>query len=457
MLIDILPEIFKNLSMKDRLRCRQVCRAWSYVVERDFLKELCVYVRGTYAPDVWILDNEFIDPKSVLTVKHLSVLANLGFLQTFRGLKRLLIKFKDRNSYEWCFLDNLVEQAYLNMLNCFHQLENLELHYVFVNEDFELKLNGLKKFIYFGYPYASKKPFPPNLETLGLPAFANSLKNVSKKTMLDMDRLKVLILSSYFAWILQLTALERLHLGALDSDDAKPKNFLARFPRLLLLDICWIYRKRHFNEILQELTTLESTRSIKFYHQGFEVSNEQFKNREEVLSSKKKSLCCLDLIKLLSIASKNREMMLPFLYLQTNTFYKNECKVSLANSLPFEALRSFSNIRTIYISKFTCYLEIQNLLMNLKQLLGLSICVHDFDEHFFENLPRILEDLVKLSIFNDEFVIKSLRFLVGFGQLLKFHARFEENPNNQQIVQSIEERRNKIKDCPLLVNSVHSL
>ena len=68
MLLDILPEIFRNLAMKDLLRCRQVCWAWRHVINRDFPKELCLYVKGTYAPDVWVIDCELIDPRSALTV-----------------------------------------------------------------------------------------------------------------------------------------------------------------------------------------------------------------------------------------------------------------------------------------------------------------------------------------------------------------------------------------------------
>lgn len=83
MLIHILPEIFVNLSVGDLLRCRQVCRAWSHAVERDFIKELCLYMEGEYILDTWHIDSEPIDRRSVLKVNELSVLSDPNFIQNF--------------------------------------------------------------------------------------------------------------------------------------------------------------------------------------------------------------------------------------------------------------------------------------------------------------------------------------------------------------------------------------
>lgn len=198
MLIDILPEIFRNLSVTDHLRCRQVCQAWRYVVERDFLKELCMYVRGTYFPDVWIIENQAIDPRSALTVNSLGVLADPNFQQTFRNLKRLMIKAKSKY-HPW--KDNFEEKQFLNHLNSLHQLEHLELHFVPTMENFELKLTGLKKLFYlhpYNYGYGSDKPLPASLETIGFYTGEATIWPINERIFAPLkDRLKELILFEY--------------------------------------------------------------------------------------------------------------------------------------------------------------------------------------------------------------------------------------------------------------------
>ena len=89
---------------------------------------------------------------------------------------------------------------------------------------------------------------------------------------LNKDHLKVLIALYYTVGILQLVNLERLHLNTLGEEDEKPRLFVARFPKLLLLDIHFVHSETHMNEIQQELVILKATRSIQFYHRGFEVS-----------------------------------------------------------------------------------------------------------------------------------------------------------------------------------------
>ena len=81
--------------------------------------------------------------------------------------------------------------------------------------------------------------------------------------------------------------------------------------------------------------------------------------------------------------------------------------------------------------------------MNFKQLLSLNIYSEHLDDQFFADLPGILENLVSLSIYG-ELIFESLEFLNGFKKLLSFSAKFRENEKNQQIIESIEERKNSL-------------
>lgn len=425
-------------------------------MEKYFLKELCVYVRLTFVLDIWYTNNELIDERSALTVSHLRVLSDPNFLSTFRNLKRLYIRANlwpmtgmgpDRSSQEAML-------EHLNQLNHFHQLEHLELHNVLVGRNFELKLSGLKTLFYSYYSYDSVKPFPQNLEVLGL---------IELIYPMPSDCLKVLIVKYYTRQILELVNLERLHLDLLRPGDEKPPVFVARFPKLHLLDIHQVNSERHMNELLQELARLKNTRNIQFYHRGFEISNEKFQNPEMKLPINTdyiepngdpviqlRNLLGLgpqiELRQVLSVACKNPGMMRPFFYFRSSSQYSGN--YALPKHTPFELLKSFTNMHQMFIGGHTTppfdYDELRNLLSHNKQILFLAMEARGgVDAQFLVDLPKILEKLVSLQIYS-RIVIESLEFLKGFGKLLAFKCRFMENEQNRRIIESIEERRKSL-------------
>ena len=427
MLLDILPEIFQNLSVKDLLQCRQVCRAWQYVVNRHFPEELCLYVRGAYVPDVWVLDCKPIDPRSALTVHSLTVLADPNFIKLFGNLKRLMIKCVNFGGNK--------QPEFLTSLGQLDKLEHLELQGVHVREDFELNLDGLKKF-YLDYPYGTSsipliKPLPASLETFGQFEwpFSNAFEGLE-------NQLKVVISRDFSSAFVRLTNLERLHVTFMTMEDNKPRVFVGGLPKLVLLDIFHIDLERHMNEFVEEVTSLKPARNVKFYHMGIDSSiyvNERRRNPDlfEHLSAKINGAGRIHMKRMLSVAQKNPEMVLPFCYFQ-HTFifsdYEREEEFSLLRRpFPFELLKNFSmNINKINVDKTPSYDELRTLLKNIRHLLVFLIDRNEFDqefERFFNDLPGMLENLVVLSISTGEGqVLERLNFLDGFRHLLSFSA-----------------------------------
>lgn len=456
MLFDLLPEIFENLSVNQLLICRQVCRAWRYVVDQKYLKELCLYVRGKYAPDVWVIDCEFIDPKSVLTIHHLKVLSNPNFLNTFRNLKRLMIKY---DSYRKTSSSLSQELENLNYLNHFHQLEHLELHCVPFGSDFELKLSGLKKLFYNQSDFSFKKRISLNLETLGTFDEFHKIIEWPKK------HLKVVISKFYFNAFLHMPNLERLHLSFLFEEDEKPTVFVGRLPKLLLLDIYQICHQAYMDELLEEVQSLKPTRNVKFYHNGFDISvyiDEQLRNPEPLSGDSMNGNRSIRLMQFLSVAKKNPEKGLPFFYDQ-KTFYVGEdfkppsAALPLDKPCPLGILKNFSrNINKINIYGIISYSEARRVLVNFPHLLSLFMkcdvsdrCNQEF-EQFFDDLPGILKNLVSISIGNKGLPFERLDFLNEFRYLHYFSADFRKNEQNQQIIESIEKR--KSLTYPVLVD-----
>ena len=451
MLLDILPEIFRNLSVADRLRCRQVCRAWRHVLGPGCFRELCLCLRVSFAPDVWYIDCEPIDTRSVLTVKHLNVLANPNFLRTFRGVRRLMIKGSNHECASKALEARLEEWKNLGQLDQLDRLEHLELRDLEVPyylDLFNFKLNGLKKFYHRHYCGWSSHPFPKSLE-----AVAFSLIPADDVLSKLNDGLKVLISWHYSNLFLRLSNLQELHLGLLsddEDDDQKPVVFLGRFPKLVLLTIRKIERDSDMNEILSELGTLKKTRkqSIKFFYNGFDISVFTNQRDPQATLSDQPYRGTIDVERLLSVASQNPELVLPFCFFRREfEFLKDPEAVSLSKPPPFEIVKSFQNIAEIYIKRgYTNYEHVRRVLVLIGKQISAFCIACDLNPALFElldDLPKLLENLISLSISLDdsqETLLKSLKFLNGFKRLLQFEFRFEKNENNHQIIESIERR-----------------
>ena len=242
-----------------------------------------------------------------------------------------------------------------------------------------------------------------------------------------------------------MTSLERLHLYRI-LKNRKPRKFVKRFPKLRLLDIFYLEKGADLNEILGEVRDMRAARRpIQFYYEGVEVSNERSIDLQKTPLAMRACNFDLNLKRLLLVASKTPGVLLPFFY------FREECSFGSflgedshsIKRLPYEFLQSFRNILRIEILNFQSYEEIRSLLVNLRQLLRLQIHCNDLDEEFFDDLPGILENLICISI-SGKPTFESLAFLDRFNHLLYFEAKFEKNPKNQQIVESIEERKNSL-------------
>ena len=459
MLLDILPEIFGNLSVKDKLRCRQVCRAWQYVVDRDFPEELCLYVKGIYAPDVWMIDCKPIDPRSAVTVNSLAVLADPNFIKLFGNLKRLMIKCVDSRNKN---------SEMLTSLGQLDQLEHLELHGVSVGKDLELNLDGLKKFYLNcgedSYPSSLlASPLPRSLEIFGQSewAFSNPFKGLE-------NQLKVLITKRFSDEFVQLTNLERLHVTFLSMEDEKPRRFVGRLPKLLLLDIFHIDLEEHMNELLEEVASLKPARNVKFYHNGIDSSayvNEKLENPEKDLFGEIGGWMNgggrIDLKRVLYVGQQNPEMVLPFFHFQHTFILFKDREISLSRPIDFGIFTNrFRNINKIGISKISIdeilsYDELRTLLTNFRHLLCFTITCEELDhefDRFFGDLPAILENLVILGVLTGDRVLERLNFLDAFKHLLGFAANWRENEENRRIIQTIEKRKKNMK-YPILAEA----
>ena len=108
------------------------------------------------------------------------------------------------------------------------------------------------------------------------------------------------------------------------------------------------------------------------------------------------------------------------------------------------------------IDEILSFDELRSLLTNFRHLLVFTITCDELDQafdRFFDDLPGILENLIILDIFTGDLVLENLNFLNGFKQLLGFAAKYRENEENRKTIQTIEERKKKMK-YPILAEAL---
>ena len=105
----------------------------------------------------------------------------------------------------------------------------------------------------------------------------------------------------------------------------------------------------YFIEILEEVASLRSAgRSIRFYHEGCEVSNELFPHRQrEAIQAEKILHFSIDLGQLLSFASDHPNLVRPFFYFKGSFAYLADSPITSPKPPNFETLQKFRNITKI--------------------------------------------------------------------------------------------------------------
>ena len=316
----------------------------------------------------------------------------------------------------------------------------------------------LKKFYLDGRGSSFQLANPlPSLETFGQLewTFTNAFEGLE-------NQLKVVISRHFSSDFLQLTNLEKLHVTFLAEEDDKPRVFVGRLPKLLLLDIFHIYREDYMNELLEEVNSLKPARNVKFYHNGIDSSvyiNEKLRNPDlfEYLLGMMDGGGSIDLKRMFSVVHQKPELVLPFFYFHHTFGFWNYREISLSRPFPFGILKNFSrNINKIVIDEILSFDELRSLLTNFRHLLVFIITCDELDQafdRFFDDLPGILENLIILDIFTGDLVLENLNFLNGFKQLLGFAAKYRENEENRKTIQTIEERKKKMK-YPILAEAL---
>ena len=88
---DMVLAILKLLPIVDVIRYRSVCSEWRNLIDQYMLKEVILQIDGVTSIGVWEYNSERMDPKSLIWVDTLQVLANEHFQFVFRNLRRLCV------------------------------------------------------------------------------------------------------------------------------------------------------------------------------------------------------------------------------------------------------------------------------------------------------------------------------------------------------------------------------
>lgn len=177
---ELISLILNELEIKDKLKCRQVCKQFLNLLDQKG-KSLVIAKNRLYTNFKWFDDHKLVDFKNLILYRKKFIQSNLFTNRYFIKLKKLHFH------YDGYGLDKSVKLNNLNFLNNFKQLETMAL--VLINVNFFIVLESLLnlKSVHFDLDHKSSLIcFSPKLEFL----MGNNFDNLHFKYVEQLKHLQ---------------------------------------------------------------------------------------------------------------------------------------------------------------------------------------------------------------------------------------------------------------------------
>ena len=276
---EVICLIFKNLAIKDILRCELVCQKWNYFVKCLNIQKLVITKRKEEKVNKWFFSNEICDSLSTITKKNLNFKCKLedSFMINLKQLKII-------NSSDDCKSDrrkNFPLLANIDFVNKLTNLELLEISKIEFKDKFE-KENVIEititlpllKYLAIEKDYSSIKLNTPSL---------SSFKGIGSINNIDFifpDKITHLYFNSYsYTLCYEKGKFKNLQYFFInDLIYVNVVDFLTNLSKVKELSIC-PYRKygfnsskRYFLEFLEQKKKLNRT-DLKLIYYGVLVED----------------------------------------------------------------------------------------------------------------------------------------------------------------------------------------
>ena len=229
----ILDKVLINLSVKEKLRCKIVCKDWKQMIESHAnIITLCIYddIFPVYSSSSV---NRFIGLNNSFKAKNLKLLLSFSAFENLRSLKRLYIYFNNPSNDLMFNSINLIEFTRLEELevDCkqFHvteinlpNLKQLTLKEFFSNGQMQMDTPNLEELIIFkNFNYLTLK-YPEKIKYLKTNVIDSSVKQLN-----NLETLACLYFSCIDTTILvHLPKLKQITIGNKNPFQFAPINIL---------------------------------------------------------------------------------------------------------------------------------------------------------------------------------------------------------------------------------------
>ena len=394
---ETLSEIFRNLSIKEALGARAVCKKWHKIIDQIRFNKLILVQSQLPLNEAWS-DEKFGDPTSLLNVNRNKVEDQLKSI--FANLKELYV-YIDRN-----------QPLTVECLNSLRLLERLHLKYLKLDEQRTLQLPALKE-LKIRQLFGALVLDCPNIEKLCCPCYAKCEIEVRHP-----DRVRFLECADFTFNIRQFINLEVLYVYVLD-DLENPSFYLTELRKL---------QQIHFlanNYALVNLYCqkfIHKRHDLDIFFQGVKIDETcefPFKNFSQLTDALDETNIDFYLENYSNTAS-----VLPFI----RRFFYSEFDAKVAfGVVPKQFLDKFTNINVVIANRRVWKAErFLSFLAHCRYSLStLRLCNTSLTSSFYEQLPATVPALTHLELIDEKDVLGNIDYAFLFK--LKFLMEFTTN------------------------------
>lgn len=402
----VLIKIFKNyLNIKDRIKCKLVCRNWYYLVHSIRPSE-CLIHSSAWSSKKWTFTNVPLEYRSSIEVSPEQRLNYRFFQINFANIQKLYLD--SCHSYSSCkkfIIDDV------RFLSYFKQLKQLEIHTLrLVQTSIDLPL--LKVLTLKGCQVYDLKIIAPQLDAFVCWNYFGEIKFV-------YDSLRYFECDEYYSDILNFRQLECLYCKFINPID---RNLVQSLPELKQLHLfSYLVRPPVLNDLIDEKNRLRRTDLIISYSGFRDIQvGEPFIDTEDTN--------CFNLTENNMKAIKDHYAKVIFRIPWTTKLNYTSLKTHFNHQIPLDFHLKFSNINEVDITDTDHHPSVVQFLRQCNSIQFLTLknrtAGKSFAQAFLDSLT-LVPTILSLQIEEIDWTVQDYKFLGGLKNLM--YIRFELN------------------------------
>lgn len=441
---EILSMIFDLSSLEEKLKLREVCKKFLFVIDKQTEKSLMIKRESSSFGVTWFDNFKLVSSKNLINYDQNRSIFDSNFFGSrfFINLKKLHLRY-GLDSFLPGYLCETIREREITFLNNFQQLETLYInlrHAVMLNSESKemprIKLNELKNLCVdqnLGFPIGLSFDCPKLRFISALTLI--TLEIVNPKTITQVETLPQ---DKELPRLERFINLEYFHSNTGCYREQHIKALITQSPNLKFLRVPQPKTKNELIELRQFLK--KRRRPIDVYVGGLPIDHWIPQ--------------CWDNLDLLKFYFDNNQ----FLKISTDIHsvnYENWQKLEAGRELPATFQSRLVNLSEVEVTKKIVNVDhFVKFIVNCKMLQSLTLNNSSLEKEFYSNLPNYLHYLSSLSISDDEDLLAQIEFSFLFK--LRDLFDFEINhPLNLSFIRELVLKNTKLKYIKVFCEGQH--